>query len=99
MNFARCALCTVLFATPLLPIAQEKGPAVPKSPEGNYDGTDPDGNYQKALEAAIKKANDALSDGGRIADQKFDWTVVSVSGTRGGILGKRDVTVRVHATL
>lgn len=99
MNLSRWALGALLVAASWTAAAQDKGPAAPKPADGNYDGTDPDGNYQKALEAAIKKANDVLSNGGKIADLKFDWTVVSVSGTRGGIAGKRDVTVRVHATL
>jgi hypothetical protein len=99
MKIASWALGAFLLVASIHAAAQDKAPTAAQSADGNYDGTDPDGNYQKALEAAIKKANDALSNGGRTADQKFDWTVVSVSGTRGGITGKRDLTVRVHATL
>jgi hypothetical protein len=110
MNIARCALCTVLVASFLAAVApwsrpalaQEKGQATPvpaPTADGDYEATDADGNYQKALDAAIKKAETGLSKGGQVSDQRFNWTVVSVSGTRGGITGKRDVSVKVHATL
>jgi hypothetical protein len=110
MNIVRCALCTVLVAASVAALAtwsrpalgQDKGQASPASAptaDGDYEATDPEGNYQKALDAAIKKAEAGLSKGGQISDLKFNWSVVSVSGTRGGITGKRDVSVKVHATL
>ena len=111
MNIVRCALCTVFVAASIVAVAtwsrsalgqdkgQEKGQASPALADGDYEATDPEGNYQKALDAAIKKAETGLSKGGQISDQRFNWTVVSVSGTRGGITGKRDVCVRVHAML
>ncbi len=107
MNIVRCALCTVFVAVSVAAVsswnrsalAQDKGPKSPAPADGDYEAADPEGNYQKALEAAIKKAETGLSKGGQIADQRFHWTVVSVSGTRGGITGSRDVSVKVHATL
>jgi hypothetical protein len=111
MNIVRCALCTVLVAASVTAVARwnrsalaqdkspNKGQATPAPADGDYEAADPDGNYQKALEAAVKKAETGLSKGGQVADQRFHWTVVSVSGTRGGITGSRDVSVKVHATL
>jgi hypothetical protein len=80
---------------------QEKGAATPAAPAadgGDYSGTDAEGNYQKALDAAIKAAHEAVSHAGGkvISDAMVSWQVVSVSGTHGGIMGKRDVTVTVH---
>jgi hypothetical protein len=109
MNIVRCALCTVFVAASVAAVSrwnrsalgQDKGqanPAPAPTADGDYEAADLEGNYQKALEAAIKKAETGLSKGGQISDQRFHWTVVSVSGTRGGITGSRDVSVKVHAT-
>lgn len=80
------------------PSNQEKGAATPSAGSGDYSGTDAEGNYQKALDAAIKAAHEGVSHAGGkvISDAMVSWQVVSVCGTHGGIMGKRDVTVTVH---
>src|SRR5689334_17026246 len=103
MNLARCALCALFVAATLATFAawrgpvhaQESGAPPMKSMDGNYLGTDPDGSYQKALDAAIARAQKVLSPTGTAA---FHWTVTSVGGAVSGTPAKREITVTIHAT-
>jgi len=105
MPARRTALVAALVALALAAAVALPGPgfqdernARPVSPDGIYSATDLDGNLQKALDASLAKAMEALSNPGgqTISDYRFDWQLLSVSGTRGGITGKRDVTVRIQ---
>ena len=100
MNLARTALCSAFLAASLVAVISWGGPAsaqtptregatqaVPKAADGNYAGTDIEGNYQRALDAAIARAQSALTNNGQLADARINWTVYSVSGTMGGIMG------------
>lgn len=60
-----------------------------------FSGTSKNGNFQKALDAAIKAAVDELGKGG--ADIRIDWHLLVVSGAEGGIAGQNDVTVEIQA--
>ena len=64
----------------------------------DYTGTDGEGNFQSALDSALSKAQYACShvDGKVISDVKFDWQLRSITGSRGGITGTREVTVTIH---
>jgi len=104
MNLARISICSAFLAVGLFAlatwarpaVAQERAAQVPKSADGRYTGTDLEGSYQKALDAAVTRAHAAMSNSGQIADMMINWSVVSVSGTRGGIMGKHDITVTVQ---
>jgi hypothetical protein len=103
----RFALCTTLVAGSLALLTAWQRPAagtLTASPpqgvaaDGNYSSTDPDGIYQKALEAALQHAQAAVAQGAgqQLADAMFNWSVFSVTGTRGGITGRHDITVTIH---
>lgn len=81
--------------------AQETRPSSPVSADSTYSGTSVDGKLQEALDAAIAKAELAARygpNGSTISDAMFNWQLLSVTGTRGGIQGKTDVTVRIQMT-
>ena len=104
MNLARCALCTLFVAATLATYAawrkptRAQEPSAPpmKSMDANYLGTDPEGNYQKALDAAIARAQKVLSPTGNAA---FHWTVTTVTNSVSATPAKREITVTIHATL
>ena len=109
MNTLRRALLTsataasvVLLAAWTLPAAPQDPRAAPAHPpvsaDGNYSYTDPNGNYQAAVEGAVFRAYDAMSHAGgaSISDLMITWQVYSVTGVRGGIAGRHDITVTVH---
>ena len=52
-------------------------------------------NVQKALENAIKAAQQSAPG----ADRLVEWTLNKVSGRQGGIAGLRDVTVEIKAKI
>jgi hypothetical protein len=60
-----------------------------------FTGTDKRGNLQKALDLAIKAAQDSVTG----ADRQVVWTLKKVSGRRGGIVGFREVTVTIAARI
>jgi len=100
------AASVVLLAAWTLPSAPQTAGQDPRSAtthppvtaDGNYSFTDANGNYQNAVEGAVVRAHDALShaNGQNIADLMFNWQVYAVTGTRGGFMGKRDITVTIH---
>jgi hypothetical protein len=60
-----------------------------------FKGTDPKGNLQKALDLAIKAAQDSATG----ADRQVVWTLKDVSGRNGGIAGVRETTVTIKARI
>lgn len=62
-----------------------------------FSGTSKKGNFQEALDAAIKTAADKLGEGG--ADIRINWHLLFVSGARGGIIGQNDLTVEIFAVV
>lgn len=61
-----------------------------------YVGTSEEGKFQEALDAALELASDAAAKTG--ADQQFTWVLGPVTGTRGGITGKRAIAVTITTT-
>lgn len=53
-------------------------------------------SFEKALQAAIKKLNQALSEGG-VKDASVTWKVVKTSGQIGGIADLNQITVTIVA--
>ena len=91
--------CSLLVVGLRTPPARAQGDGQGAAPSvADYAGTDAEGNLQKALDAALAKAQDACShrDGKVISDLMLDWQLRSVAGVRGGIAGKREVTVTIH---
>jgi hypothetical protein len=64
-------------------------------PQRTFTGTAKNGNIQKALEAAIKAAQQAAPG----ADRLVNWTVKEISGRQGGIAGFNEATVTIRARL
>jgi hypothetical protein len=62
-------------------------------PLRTFKGTSKTGNVQKALDAAIQAAQQAVPG----ADRIIVWTLKAVSGRQGGITGLREVTVTIRA--
>jgi len=60
-----------------------------------FRGTSKTGNVQKALEAAIKAAQQSVTG----ADRLVEWTLKEVSGRQGGIAGFHDATVVIRAKI
>ena len=58
-----------------------------------FKGTSKTGSVQKALDAAIQAAQQAVPG----ADRIIVWTLKAVSGRQGGITGLREVTVTIRA--
>ena len=110
MNTLRRALFTSVTAASVVLLAAGALPSAPQDPrtatpahapvsaDGNYSYTDPEGNYQAAITGAVLRAHDALShaNGAVVNDYMFNWQVYSVTGVRGGIAGRHDITVTVH---
>lgn len=71
----------------------DKSPAPKGTTVGakSFTGKAADGNFQTALNDALQQAEAARTG----ADQRFEWTMGVVKGTRGGIAGTREVTVEV----
>jgi hypothetical protein len=63
--------------------------------EDEFSGTSKDGNFQKALDAAVAEASAKLSQGG--ADIQIQWMLKSTTGVHGGITGQNTVTVTITA--
>jgi len=62
-------------------------------PLKTFKGTDKTGNLQKALDLAIKAAQDSAPG----ADRQVVWTLKEASGRHGGIAGFRETTVTIRA--
>jgi hypothetical protein len=60
-----------------------------------FKGTSNSGNVQKALDLAIRAAEDSATG----ADRLITWTLKDVSGRRGGIAGFNEVTVAIGAKI
>jgi hypothetical protein len=59
-----------------------------------FSGTSANGNFQEALDAAIRAAQEAEPG----ADMITHWRLGTVTGEAGGIVGLRKVTVEVETT-
>ena len=94
------AASVVLLAAWAVPAAPQEQTTThtPVSRDGKYACTDTEGNFQRALDGALLIATDALShQGGQVlSDVMFKWQVTSTTGVRGGLTGKRDVTVTIQ---
>ncbi len=55
-------------------------------------GSSSEGDVQEALDAALKAAEAARPG----ADLRFEWTLESMRGVRGGIRGEREVVVEIR---
>lgn len=64
-------------------------------PLKTFSGTAKNGNLQKALDLAIKAAQDSATG----ADRQVVWTLKDVAGRQGGITGAREVTVTIKARI
>ena len=93
------AASVLLLAAWALPAVPQEQPAhTPVSRDGKYACTDTEGNIQRALDGALLLATDALThQGGQVqSDVMFNWQMTSTTGVRGGLTGKRDVTVTIQ---
>ena len=63
----------------------------------NFQGTSNEGDFQSALLEAINIALGALS--GNTADARIAWRLIETSGSSGGLLGERAITVTIEAQL
>jgi hypothetical protein len=60
-----------------------------------FRGTSKNGNVQKALDLAIKAAQQSAPG----ADRLVEWTLKTVSGRQGGIAGFHEATVVIRARI
>jgi hypothetical protein len=60
-----------------------------------FSGTSKKGDLSEALDAAIKAAL-ASTD---VSDAQAKWTMKEVSGIKGGIAGRNELTVTIYATV
>jgi predicted dehydrogenase len=60
-----------------------------------FQGTSEEEDFQSALLEAINKALEALSVG--TSDQRIAWKLIEISGSRGGLLGEKTITVTIEA--
>ena len=65
----------------------------------NFQGTSQAGDFQSALQEAINEALTAFSfiDGAAISDQRIAWKLIEISGSKGGFLGEKTITVTIEA--
>jgi hypothetical protein len=66
-------------------------------PGQNFQGTSNEGDFQSALLEAVNRALEALR--GNTADARIAWRLIETSGSFGGILGERAITVTIEAQL
>jgi hypothetical protein len=62
------------------------------SVERTYKAESPDGNLQRAIEAAREQLNNDLS-----GDATASWTVTEISGVNGGWEQRHSITVKIVA--
>lgn len=62
-------------------------------PLKTFKGISKSGNFQQALELAIKAAQDDAAG----ADRLIVWTLKEISGSQGGIAGVKEATVVIKA--
>ncbi len=60
-----------------------------------FQGTSKEGDFQSALLEANKKALEALSIG--TSDQRIEWKIIKISGSKGGLLEENTITVTIEA--
>ncbi|WP_406699216.1 hypothetical protein V5E97_10100 [Singulisphaera sp. Ch08] len=60
-----------------------------------FKGTSKKGDIKEALDAAIQAAMDSA----RGNDRQVRWTLKSLSGVNGGIVGAHEVTVTIEAAI
>jgi hypothetical protein len=58
-----------------------------------FSGTSKKGDLNEALEAAIKAALTSTD----VVDAQAKWTIKEVSGIKGGIAGRNEITVTIDA--
>jgi hypothetical protein len=58
-----------------------------------FSGTSKKGDLNEALEAAIKAALTSTD----VSDAQAKWTIKEVSGIKGGMLGRNELTVTIDA--
>jgi hypothetical protein len=61
--------------------------------EKPFSGTSKKGDFNEALEAAIKAALAST----HVSDAQAKWTMKEVSGIKGGIAGRNELTVTIYA--
>ncbi len=61
----------------------------------NFQGTSEEGDFQSALLEATNSALEFFSKG--VSDQRIAWKLVETSGSTGGLLGERAITVTIEA--
>jgi hypothetical protein len=59
-----------------------------------FQGISKEGDFQSALLEANKKALEALSIG--TSDQRIEWKIIKISGSKGGLLGENTITVTIE---
>lgn len=60
-----------------------------------FSGTSKTGDLKEALEAAIQAALDST----KVVDAQAAWTIKEVSGIKGGIAGRNEITVTIDAVV
>tara|TARA_R110002095_G_scaffold79018_2_gene67944 strand:- start:656 stop:1297 length:642 start_codon:yes stop_codon:yes gene_type:complete len=75
---------------------QDSKPVLRRFTGGHVGGIAHPASFEKALQAAIKKLNEALHEGG-VMDASVKWSVVSTSGQIGGIADLNQITVTIAA--
>ena len=61
--------------------------------EKQFSGTSKKGDFNEALEAAIKAAMTSA----HVVDGQAKWSMKEVSGIKGGIAGRNEITVTIYA--
>ncbi|MBW4627226.1 MAG: hypothetical protein KME49_17400 [Brasilonema octagenarum HA4186-MV1] len=61
-----------------------------------FQGTSEEGNFQSALNEAIRKALNALSSPGT-SDLRIQWKIIETSGSEGGFAGENTINVTIEA--
>ena len=86
--FACFASVAVIAAT-----AQDSGSLMIDPNSGIFAGTDANGDFQAALDAAVAAAETAAG----CCDIRVNYTVLSTTGQRGGFVFLNDITVTIKA--
>ena len=60
-----------------------------------FQGTSKEGDFQSALREATNSALEFFSKD--VSDQRIAWKLIETSGSTGGLLGERAITVTIEA--
>ena len=76
-------------------VTAQDGALLVDANSGIFTGTDSNGDFQVALEAAVAAAEAAAG----CCDQRIEYSVLGTSGQRGGLVFVNDITVTIKAVI